>query len=70
VIKLTVNNKPYNKRQHQAPTSVRCWDDQLQQIDWAAKRLGISRSRLFRSAALQIASELRAGAERPVRVAQ
>jgi hypothetical protein len=65
-----MNNKPYSKRQHQAPTSVKAWDWQLEQIDWAANRLGISRSRLFRSAALQIASELRAGAERPVRVAQ
>jgi hypothetical protein len=65
-----MNTKPWPLRQHKTPTSVRCWDDQLQQIDWAAKRLGVSRSRLFRSAALQIAAELKAGAERPVRVAQ
>ena len=65
-----MNAKPWPLRQHKAPTSVRCWDDQLAQIDWAAKRLGMSRSRLFRSAALQIAAELRAGADRPVKAAQ
>jgi hypothetical protein len=65
-----MNTKPWSLRQHQTPTSVRCWDDQLKQIDWAAERLGISRSRLFRSAALQVAAELKAGAQHPVRVAQ
>lgn len=63
-----MNTKPYSQRQHKAPTSVKCWDDQLAEIDWAAKRLGIPRSRLFRSAALTVARELRAGAAAPVRL--
>jgi uncharacterized protein (DUF1778 family) len=63
-----MNTKPYSQRQHKAPTSVRCWDDQLAELDAAAAALGISRSRLMRSAALTVAAELRAGAERPLQL--
>jgi uncharacterized protein (DUF1778 family) len=48
------------------PISTRIWPDQAREIDWAAKRLGVSRSRLLRSAALTVARELREGAERPL----
>jgi hypothetical protein len=51
-----------------APTSVRLWPDQQAQIDWACRRLGVSRSRLLRHAALTVAAELREGADRPARL--
>jgi len=44
------------------------WPDQRAELDAAAKALGISRSRLMRSAALTVAAELRAGAERPLQL--
>ena len=50
------------------PVSTRIWPDQAREIDWAAQRLGVSRSRLLRSAALTVARELREGAEQPLRL--
>ena len=50
------------------PVSTRIWPDQAREIDWAAQRLGVSRSRLLRSAALTVAAELREGAATPVRL--
>lgn len=50
------------------PVSTRIWPDQAREIDWAAQRLGVSRSRLLRSAALTVAAELREGAEQPLRL--
>jgi uncharacterized protein (DUF1778 family) len=63
-----MNTKPFSQRQHKAPTSVKLWADQKTELDAAAKALGISRSRLMRSAALTVAAELRAGAERPLQL--
>lgn len=60
--------KLFSERQHKAPTSVKLWSDQAAEIDWACERLGITRSRLLRSAALTVAKELRAGAERPLQL--
>jgi NAD(P)H-hydrate repair Nnr-like enzyme with NAD(P)H-hydrate epimerase domain len=51
-----------------APASTRLWPDQAKEIDWAAQRLGVSRSRLLRSAALTVARELREGAEQPLKL--
>jgi hypothetical protein len=50
------------------PCSVKFWPDQRRELDWACRRLGVSRSRLLRSAALTVARELREGAEHPVRL--
>jgi hypothetical protein len=54
-----MNTKEDDKRQHVAPISIKCWDNQLLEIDWAAKRLGTNRSALLRIAALAVARELR-----------
>lgn len=51
-----------------APTSVRLWPDQEKELAFACRVLGVSRSRLMRSAALAVAAELRAGAEQPLRL--
>ena len=59
--------RPYkNTHQRYVPSSVRMWPSQWDEVAWAAERLGVSQSRLLRSAALTVAAELRAGAERPL----
>lgn len=55
---------PKFKNKQKAPTSVKLWPAQAREIEWAADALGISKSRLFRTAAMTLAAELRAGAER------
>lgn len=59
-------HKPFGKSQRRIPSSTRMWPDQWERVSWAAKRLGISQSRLLRSAALTVAAELEAGADRPI----
>ncbi len=61
-----MNTKPFSERQRHTPTSVKMWPDQRAELDVAAKSLGISFSRLMRSAALTVARELKAGAEQPL----
>jgi len=59
-------HKPFGKSQRRIPSSTRMWEAQWQEVAWAAEYLGISQSRLLRSAALSVAAELRQGAQRPI----
>jgi len=59
-------HKPFGKSQRRIPSSTRMWPDQWAELSWAAQHLGISQSRLLRSAALTVAAELREGAQRPL----
>jgi hypothetical protein len=47
---------------------VKLWPEQLRELDFACKALGISRSRLLRHGALTVARELKDSAERPLRL--
>jgi hypothetical protein len=60
--------KPYAEMQNPRPCSVKLWPEQLRELDFACKALGISRSRLLRHGALCVARELRDSAERPLRL--
>jgi hypothetical protein len=51
--------------QKPAPLSTKVWPAQQKEIDFAARALGVSRSRLLRHAALSLAAELREGAAKP-----
>ena len=60
--------KPYAEMQNPRPCSVKLWPEQLRELDFACKALGISRSRLLRHGALTVARELKDSAERPLRL--
>ncbi len=64
----TAVRKPYAEMQNPRPCSVKLWPEQLRELDFACKALGISRSRLLRHGALTVARELKDSAERPLRL--
>lgn len=63
---MAAKRRTYKRTQRYIPSSTRMWPEQWAEVQWAAERLGVSQSRLLRSAALTVAAELRAGAESPL----
>lgn len=55
--------RSFSDRQGHIPISVKLWPEQRRALDAAAKALGVSRSRLLRSAALTVCDELLNGAQ-------
>lgn len=60
--------KSISDHQGHIPVSVKLWPQQRREIDAAAAALGVSRSRLMRSAALSLCAELQAGAQPSLRL--
>lgn len=60
--------RSFSDRQGHVPVSVKLWPQQRRDIDAAAKALGVTRSRLLRSAALTVAAELQNGAQPSLRL--